>query len=300
MQFIEDNERSPRRWYGGAVGMIGCNGNMNTGLTLRTIRIADGVAQIRVGATLLYDSDPEAEDAECRLKASALLDAIRRPTPRNRTASAVGDRPGEGRRLLLVDHQDSFVHTLGNYFRQLGAEVTTLRPEAARESIRRHAPNLVVLSPGPGCPADFATAATIGTALEAGVPLFGVCLGLQGMVEFFGGELDVLGYPMHGKASIVRVRPGRLFQSLPESFRVGRYHSLYARQEGVPADLEVTAETDDDRVVMAVEHRSLPVAGVQFHPESILTLEDQIGLRLIGNVLRNYASHSAARPEPVF
>jgi anthranilate synthase len=95
------------------------------------------------------------------------------------------------------------------------------------------------------------------------------------------------------------VRPGRLFQGLPDSFRVGRYHSLYARREGVPAELEVTAETDDDQVVMAVEHRSLPVAGVQFHPESILTLEDAIGLRLIGNVLRNYASHAATRPEPV-
>ena len=300
MQFIEDHEKSPRRWYGGAVGMIGCNGNMNTGLTLRTVRIVDGVAQVRVGATLLYDSDPAAEDAECRLKASALLDAIRRPTSRTRSAAAVADRPGDGRRLLLVDHQDSFVHTLGNYFRQLGAEVTTLRPEAARDGIRRQTPNLLVLSPGPGCPADFTTAATIGTALEAGVPLFGVCLGLQGLVEFFGGPLEVLDYPMHGKASTVRVRSGRLFQGLPDSFRVGRYHSLYARRADVPTELEVTAETDGDGVVMAVEHRSLPLAGVQFHPESILTLDDSIGLRLIGNVLRNYASHAAVRPEPVF
>jgi len=298
MQFIEDHERTPRRWYGGAVGAVHFNGGMNTGLTLRTIRIADGVAAVRAGATLLYDSDPDAEDGECRLKASALLDAIRRPSPAPGAAAAAGaERPGAGRRLLLVDHEDSFVHTLANYFRQLGADVTTLRPEPAREAIRTEAYDLVVLSPGPGRPEDFATAATIGAALDRGLPLFGVCLGLQGLVEYYGGRLGVLGYPMHGKASVVRVRPGRLFEGLPESFAVGRYHSLFGERDSMPAELEVTAESEDG-VVMAVEHRTLPVAAVQFHPESILTLEGGHGLRLVANVLTGLCPQPAGATAP--
>ncbi len=296
MQFIEDHEKTPRRWYGGAVGAILFNGGMNTGLTLRTVRIAAGVAAVRVGATLLYDSDPDAEDNECRLKASALLDAIRRPTPPADAATVtVGEHPGAGRRLLLVDHEDSFVHTLANYFRQLGAEVVTLRPQPAREALAAGPYDLVVLSPGPGRPEDFGTAATIGAALDRGLPLFGVCLGLQGLVEYFGGRLGVLGYPMHGKASVVKVRSGRLFDGLPETFAVGRYHSLFGERDTMPAELAVTAETEDG-VVMAVEHRTLPVAAVQFHPESILTLEGGHGLRLIGNVLARLRPQPAAAP----
>ncbi|MGH8598762.1 MAG: anthranilate synthase component I, partial [Gammaproteobacteria bacterium] len=127
MQFIEDHEKSSRAWYGGAVGLIGFDGNMNTGLTLRTIRIKDGVAQVRVGATLLYDSDPDEEERETRIKASAFIDAIRRPRGVPLAQSAAVARPGAGKRILLVDHQDSFVHTLANYLRQTGAEVVTLR-----------------------------------------------------------------------------------------------------------------------------------------------------------------------------
>jgi anthranilate synthase len=114
MQFIEDHERSPRAWYGGAVGLVGFDGGLNTGLTLRTIHVTQGVAAVRAGATLLYDSEPDAEEAETRLKASAFLDAIgRKPQAERRPPAAV--RPGgASRRVLLVDHQDSFVHTLAN------------------------------------------------------------------------------------------------------------------------------------------------------------------------------------------
>src|SRR5213594_2584070 len=127
MQFIEDHEQSVRAWYGGAIGLIGFDGNMNTGLTLRTIRVKDGVAQVRVGATLLYDSDPDEEERETHIKAAAFLDAIRRPRGVPLESSPAVARPGQGKRILLVDHQDSFVHTLANYLRQTGAEVSTLR-----------------------------------------------------------------------------------------------------------------------------------------------------------------------------
>ena len=284
IRFIEANERSARRWYGGAIGRIGFDGAMNTGLTLRTVRMKDGIAEIRAGATLLYDSEPQAEDDECRLKASALFAAVRAeaaPAP----AYAPSARPGTARRVLLVDHEDSFVHTLANYLRQTGAQVETLRPEPARQALREGAPDLVVLSPGPGRPEDFGTAETIALVLAKDVPLFGVCLGLQAVAEYFGGRLDQLDEPVHGKPSEVTVEGSPLFRGLPERFRVGRYHSLYAQRASLPDDLlAVTAETDDG-VVMALEHRARPIAAVQFHPESILSLDEGIGMRLIDNMV---------------
>jgi anthranilate synthase len=234
---------------------------------------------------LLYDSDPDAEERETRLKASAFLDAIRGDAPRVTGTTAATPSPGEGRRVLLVDHQDSFVHTLANYLRQTGAEVVTLRagfPDAAFEDV---SPDLVVLSPGPGSPTDFDVSGTLAKALRRRLPVFGVCLGLQGIVEHFGGKLGVLGYPVHGKPSRIDVVGGTLFEGLPRSFRAGRYHSLYAIPEALPDVLEVTAKSEDD-VIMAVEHRALPLAAVQFHPESILTLDGDVGLALLRNVVK--------------
>ena len=299
MQFIEDHERSPRAWYGGAVGLLGFDGNLNTGLTLRTIRVKDGAAEIRVGATLLYDSDPDAEEEETRLKASAFLDALRRPRGVEAGARVDTPRSGAGRRVLLVDHQDSFVHTLANYLRQTGAEVTTLRAGFPPSVLDDRRPDLVVLSPGPGTPRDFDVSGTLRALLARGIPTFGVCLGLQGIVEHLGGELGVLDYPMHGKASRIRVRGGRLFAGLPAEFTAGRYHSLFAIRERLPAGLEVTADSDDG-IVMAVEHAHLPLAAVQFHPESIMSLEGDVGLRLLRNVVTDLGarrpSGSAADP----
>ena len=287
IQFIEDHERSPRRWYGGAIGFLGFDGNMNTGLTLRTVRVKEGVAEVRAGATLLFGSDPDGEEAETRLKASALLDAIRRgdhaPGPRRVETGA--DRPGAGRRVMMVDHDDSFVHTLAGYFRRTGAAVVTYRAGFPRGRIAEERPDLVLLSPGPGRPEDFGVGETIDAALAVGIPLFGVCLGLQGIVEYYGGRLSVLPAPMHGKPSMVNVRGGRIFEGLPGRFEGGRYHSLYADRDTFPDALEITAESDEG-VVMAIEHPGLPVAAVQFHPESILSLDDDAGLAVVMNVVR--------------
>ena len=290
IQFLEDHEKSPRRWYGGAIGWIGFNGNLNTGLTLRTIRMKDGLAEVRAGATLLFDSDPEAEDAECKLKASAMLAAIRSAgaAPKPRAQAQTKLQPGKGLKVLLVDHEDSFVHMLADYIRQTGAEVTTLRHGLAAEAIQSSPPDLVVLSPGPGRPSDFAMTATLDAALGRGVPIFGVCLGLQGLVEHFGGALGQLGEPMHGKASVVTLAPGRFLAGLPEQFTVGRYHSLFAKPDTLPPSLKAIARTEDG-TIMAIEHVDLPIAAVQFHPESILTLDDGVGLRLIGEVVSRLA-----------
>lgn len=288
MQFIEDEEAEPRRWYGGAVGVLGFDGTLNTGITLRTICLLPGVAEIRVGATLLSDSDPDEEERETLLKASALLDVIRHPAGVEPMVSSrpglAGAPPTRPPRVLVIDHADSFVHTLANYLRQTGAEVVTRRAGLPLSFLATHAPDLVVLSPGPGRPADFGTSGVIDAALACGSAVFGVCLGLQALVEHFGGRLHVLPRPMHGKPSPVHVRGGRLFQGLPGQFVAGRYHSLYARTAEVPAPLQVTAETEDG-IAMAVEHPTLPISAVQFHPESIMTLAGGLGLRLVQNAV---------------
>jgi anthranilate synthase len=286
MRFIEENEKSPRAWYGGAVGMVHFNGDLNTGLTLRTIRIKDGLAEVRAGATLLFDSVPEEEEAETELKASAMLSAIRDAKAGNAAATKrESARVGEGVNILLVDHEDSFVHTLANYFRQTGATVSTVRSPVSEEVFDQFKPDLVVLSPGPGTPKDFDCAATISKARKRKLPIFGVCLGLQALAEAYGGELRQLHIPMHGKPSRIRVsRPGVIFSGLPSEVTVGRYHSIFADPVRLPDDFEVTAETEDG-IIMAFEHKHEPVAAVQFHPESIMTLGHDAGMRMIENVV---------------
>ncbi|TDH34410.1 anthranilate synthase [Pseudohoeflea suaedae] len=296
MRFLENNEKSPRAWYGGAIGMVNFNGDMNTGLTLRTIRVKDGVAEVRAGATLLFDSVPEDEEAETELKASAMISAIRDARLGNASASGRdASNVGEGVRILLVDHEDSFVHTLANYFRQTGAEVTTVRSPVPEEIFDRVDPDLVVLSPGPGSPKDFNTNATIKAARRRELPMFGVCLGLQALAESFGGDLRQLAIPMHGKPSRIKVsRNGVIFSGLPNEVTVGRYHSIFADYSSLPKEFRVTAETDDG-VIMAIEHEKLPIAAVQFHPESIMTLGQDAGMRMIENVVAHLAKRARER-----
>lgn len=284
IQFIEDHEKSPRLWYGGAIGGLTFDGNANTGLTLRTMRIKNGITEVRAGATLLFDSDPELEEAETRLKASALIDIIKFPNKNEHMAKEMSTalKPGSGLNIIMVDHQDSFVHTLAGYLRITGAKVTTMRPEMARKYIATTSPDLLVLSPGPGQPKDFDLHETIRIAEIKAIPIFGVCLGLQGLVEYYGGSLKQLKYPMHGKPSHIFSNQDGLFKGMPKSFTAGRYHSLYAGQ--VPSVFKITAKTKDD-VVMAIQHVDLPMAAVQFHPESILSQERGFGQQLIFNML---------------
>ncbi|GAA2113348.1 anthranilate synthase component I [Actinomadura alba] len=294
MQFIEDQEDTPRRWYGGAVGFVGFDGSMNTGLTLRTAQIRDGIAAVRAGATLLYDSDPDEEERETHLKARALLEAL---SPHGgagtATAADVPQSAGTGLRVLLVDHEDSFVNTLADYFRQQGADVTTLRHGFPESMLDRLAPDLVVLSPGPGRPADFDTATLLDAIFARDLPVFGVCLGLQAMVEHAGGELALLPEPSHGKPGQVKVAGGELFTGLPDEFTAARYHSLHSTPDLVRGGFQVTALTGD--VVMAIEDPENRRWAVQFHPESILTAGGGAGHRIVANVLRLCRDRAAVR-----
>lgn len=296
MRFIEKHEKSPRAWYGGAIGMVGFNGDMNTGLTLRTVRIKDGIAEVRAGATLLNDSDPQEEEAETELKASAMIAAIRDAKSGNDASSKRGvARVGEGVNILLVDHEDSFVHTLANYFRQTGATVNTVRTPVPEEIFDSLNPDLVVLSPGPGSPTDFDCKATIKKARARNLPIFGVCLGLQALAEAYGGELRQLAVPMHGKPSRIRVlEPGLVFSGLGKEVTVGRYHSIFADPATLPRDFMITAESEDG-TIMGIEHTKEPVAAVQFHPESIMTLGGDAGMRMIENVVAHLAKRAKVK-----
>ncbi|MGY8707974.1 anthranilate synthase component I [Bradyrhizobium sp. 18BD] len=284
MQFVEDHERSPRRWYAGAIGAVNFDGSINTGLTIRTIRMKDGLAEVRVGATCLFDSDPAAEDRECQVKAAALFQALRGDPPKPLSTFAP-DATGSGKQVLLIDHDDSFVHMLADYFRQVGADVTVVRYVHALDMLKRKRWDLLVLSPGPGRPADFGIKNTIDAALEKKLPVFGVCLGVQAIGEYFGGELGQLTHPAHGRPSRVQVRGGRLMRNLPNEIVIGRYHSLFVERDSMPEVLAVTASTEDG-VAMALEHKTLPVAGVQFHPESLMSLGNEVGLKIVENAFR--------------
>jgi anthranilate synthase len=188
--------------------------------------------------------------------------------------------------VLLVDHQDSFVHTLGDYFRHHDADVTTLRagfPPALLDSL---APDLVVLSPGPGEPSDFGCDELLSGLDRRGLSAFGVCLGLQAMVEHSGGELSLLAEPQHGKPGRVCVRGGSsLLAGLPQEFTAARYHSLYATEAHIKGGFTVSATTSDG-CVMAIEDDVAGRWAVQFHPESILTAAGRCGHQVVANVLR--------------
>jgi anthranilate synthase len=296
LQTIENLENSPRRWYAGAVGYLSVNGGLNSGMTLRTVHLQRGIAAVRAGATLLYDSDPPTEERETRFKAQAFLEAtLGRGRAKARPGGAVRPtRPGEGRRVLFVDFLDSFVHTLASYVRVTGAAVTTVRanfPEALLDELQ---PDLVFLSPGPGTPAERGVGAIVARALERNLPLAGVCLGHQGMAEHFGARLGVLDTPWHGKPTRVHHDGKGVFAGLPSPFTAARYHSLYVLRESLPAELEVTAEAEDG-VIMALRHRRLPIETLQFHPESILTLEQELGQRLIENLFARFLDRARPR-----
>jgi anthranilate synthase/aminodeoxychorismate synthase-like glutamine amidotransferase len=189
----------------------------------------------------------------------------------------------ESVRLLLIDNYDSFTYNLVQAFMILGADVDVRRnDEITVDQAKALAPTHLCISPGPGTPYDAGVSMDMIRAFAGTVPVFGVCLGHQSIVEVFGGKVVRAGRLMHGKTSPVTHDGKGLFAGLPQPAEVGRYHSLIAKADTLPADLEVTARTPEGEI-MGVRHRQLMVEGVQFHPESVLTPD---GPALIGNFLK--------------
>jgi anthranilate synthase/aminodeoxychorismate synthase-like glutamine amidotransferase len=182
--------------------------------------------------------------------------------------------------LLMIDNYDSFTYNLVHLFQELGAEVAVYRNDAITvEEAEALGPSQLVVSPGPGRPADAGVSVELIRRLGPHVPTLGVCLGHQAIVEAFGGEVGQAQALLHGKSSPVEHDGRGVFAGLPEGFDAGRYHSLAATR--VPDELEITARTPDGEV-MGVRHRELPIEGVQFHPESVLT---PLGPQLARNFL---------------
>jgi anthranilate synthase/aminodeoxychorismate synthase-like glutamine amidotransferase len=190
------------------------------------------------------------------------------------------------RNLLLIDNYDSFTYNLVQAFLVLGAEVQVYRNDAITVAAARAlAPTHLCISPGPGTPYDAGISMEMIRAFAGRVPVLGVCLGHQSIVEVFGGKVVRAGRLMHGKTSLVHHDGLGLFAEMPQPCEVGRYHSLIAAPETLPPELTVSARTPEGEI-MGVRHRDLAVEGVQFHPESILTPQ---GPRLLGNFLASGA-----------
>ncbi len=185
-------------------------------------------------------------------------------------------------RLLLIDNYDSFTYNLVQAFAVLGADVIVHRnDQISVAQCRDIAPSHIVISPGPGRPEHAGIALDVIEAFKQQVPILGVCLGHQALVHAFGGEIVHAATLMHGKTSMVKHDGQGVYAQLPNPFEAGRYHSLAANRHRLPDVFEVTATTEDGEI-MGVRHRSLPLEGVQFHPESVLTPE---GSRLMNNFL---------------
>jgi anthranilate synthase/aminodeoxychorismate synthase-like glutamine amidotransferase len=182
-------------------------------------------------------------------------------------------------RLLLIDNYDSFVYNLAQAFGSLGADPVVVRNDAAVDDLLALDPDAVVISPGPGSPDDAGVSLPAITAFGSRVPVLGVCLGHQCVVQAYGGRIERASVgPVHGKTSSITHTGDGVFAGLPSPFIATRYHSLAVSEDSVPRVMDVTARSDDG-IIMGVRHRELPVEGVQFHPESILTPEGPALLR---------------------
>lgn len=180
--------------------------------------------------------------------------------------------------VLLIDNYDSFTYNLVHYFSALGATVEVVRNDALRpEDVIGKKPDGIVISPGPCAPKDAGICLDVIKMLKGRIPLFGVCLGHQAIGEAYGGKVIRAPKVMHGKTSPITHTGKGIFKDLPSPFTATRYHSLIVERESLPAELEITAETDG--IIMGLQHKTLPVYGVQFHPESIASEHGHAMLR---------------------
>jgi anthranilate synthase/aminodeoxychorismate synthase-like glutamine amidotransferase len=184
------------------------------------------------------------------------------------------------KKILLIDNFDSFTFNLVDYLKQLGCEVEVHRNDIDPQKINEIKPELIVISPGPSVPKKAGNLMAIIDAAHKKYPIFGVCLGQEALVEYFGGSLKFI-KPVHGKSSKIKHNGKGIFKGLEQNFSGGRYHSLVA--DKVPECFEITAKSEG--LVMAIRHKTLPIESVQFHPESVLTMKGDNGFKLIKNLI---------------
>lgn len=196
--------------------------------------------------------------------------------------------------IVIIDNHDSFTYNLMHYLEQIAGEVRVFQnDDITAEAVKGLEPELIVLSPGPGRPAENGATRDVLSKLSSDIPILGVCLGHQAIVEFFGGRVVKGHQPMHGKTTAMSHDGRGLFEGIRSPTRITRYHSLVAGKSSMPACLEISCETGDG-AVMGVRHRDLPIAGIQFHPESIMTTE---GYKMLENYYGQARSWIARKRE---
>lgn len=186
------------------------------------------------------------------------------------------------KKILLIDNFDSFTFNLVDFFERAGGDITVYRNDVEPDAIDPAAYDLLLISPGPSVPKNAGNLMAIIAKSIGKVPIFGVCLGHEALAEAFGGSLKFVA-PVHGRNSAIRHDGKTIFTGLPDGFKGGRYHSLAV--DKMPDDFEISARTDDG-VIMAMRHKTLPIESVQFHPESVLTMKENCGMRLVENVMK--------------
>lgn len=266
MEIIDELETVRRGVYAGGIGYLSVTGDMDICIAIRSIVLCNRRGYMQAGAGIVADSDPAREYEETHNKARAVLRAV-----------ALAKRPT----ILVLDNFDSFVYNLVQYVGELGASPCVRRNDSISISeVRALHPAGIIISPGPGRPADAGISIPLIRELAGEIPIFGVCLGHQAIGEAFGGRVSRAGAPVHGKTSLVCHDGRTIFNGLSSPFTAMRYHSLVVERDGLPDCLEVSAWTDDG-MIMAMRHRTAPIEGVQFHPESIMTATGK-------HLIRNY------------
>lgn len=280
-EILRQVEHSKRGIYGGAIGYLDNHGNLNTAIMIRSALVKDKTAYVRSGAGVVYDSDPAFEVQETYNKARAVLSSLEGWM----ATSPMAPRHDEDKKtsILLIDNFDSFTFNLEAEFKNLGCDVQVWRNNISADNALKIAlampePRLIVLSPGPGTPAEAGCCIELIQKCQDQVPIFGVCLGHQAMIEAFGGIVGHAEATIHGKSVLMTHQNSSIFAGLANPMPIARYHSLAGTQ--IPKDLEVLAACEN--TIMAIEHKKYKMLGVQFHPESILTPE---GSKLIKNIL---------------
>lgn len=292
---IHEAEPVSRGLYTGSLGYISWSGNAHWNILIRTLLLADGQATVFAGSGIVADSDPEREWKEANRKARALLEAAE-----GQAGGGSMDRLGEltrhgswtppnsarhvpGRRVLLIDNYDSFVHNLADYCAALGAEVKVIRNDTDwKAELAKFDATHVILSPGPGWPDRAGCTLEAARELTGRLPLLGVCLGHQALGQAHGAKVELhADGPVHGHADEVLHDGQGLFKGLPSPLRMARYHSLIVRDGMLGAEWIVDARLADG-TLMSLRHRSAPTFGLQAHPESICT---DGGLELLANFL---------------
>ncbi|MES2156128.1 MAG: chorismate-binding protein [bacterium] len=295
VQRILEAEPVARGFYTGSAGYLSWSQNAAWNILIRTMQIKDGVAHVHAGSGIVADSDPSREWREAGRKAQALLDAATGP-PSTHDAGRLGDVESHGawspphqaarhggKRVLLVDNYDSFVHNLADYVATLGATVHVVRNDGPwRQVVAAFRPTHVILSPGPGWPDGAGCTLEVARELSGILPILGVCLGHQAIGQGSGARVQVHpNGPVHGKADKILHTGAGLFAGLPSPIEAARYHSLVVDPQTVGPDWIVDA-TLADGTVMALRHRTAPTFGLQFHPESLCTPR---GLELLDKFL---------------